>query len=236
MDCTDATKLLHGAPDDGDAVLRAHLEQCAPCRALKRDLQTMRAVMPEIDPDPLPVSFELDLRRELNAVAEERAQGTQREPRTASRWMGWAIAAAAAVLLAIGASWWIRRAAQPPGVTYHRVHLVVRTATPHPRALFDLQLPANVELVPEAGALLRHGNELRWRSALQPGINEIELPLVSRRTDTAAIRARLTVGGRSFTATVNLHPHATPAANRDESEPLKLAWVLPRAQRPEVRR
>jgi hypothetical protein len=146
------------------------------------------------------------------------------------------MALAASVLLVLsGVVIWralVPGSTQEP-VSYHRLHLAVSAAQAHEGALFDIELPGGVELVPEAGVALRSAGSLRWKSDLLPGRNEIDLPLVVRGAGVAGpIHARLTVEGRTFRSEVVLEGRGGRASLRapGQVKVVEVAWLLDEEQ------
>jgi hypothetical protein len=235
MRCAEVQKLLNEEPQPGSVQLpevEAHLEQCPDCRAIRQELVGLRAVLRTLQPPALPEGFDLELRRRL--VAESKQQ--QRDAsRRASRWSlsrrEKVMALAASVLLVLsGVVIWralVPGSTQEP-VSYHRLHLAVSAAQIHEGALFDIELPGGVELVPEAGVALRSAGTLRWKSDLLPGRNEIDLPLVVRGTGVPGpIHARLTVEGRTFRSEVDLEASGRASLRAPgEVKVVKVAWLL----------
>ena len=235
--CEDIQASLYGARLADEPLappVQAHVASCAACRACLDDLQAMASGLRNLELPELPGGFELALRRRLVSASSELAQQPQvLVPRQRRRLVPALIAAAATVLVVAGAlfAWQRLSARHEAEPAYHRLHLSIRTQQHHPQALLQVQLPPQVSIVPQANALADAAGGLRWTSALEPGTNEIDLPLLSqgRASDPGRIVARLTVGGRTTTTTVELgraaatwQPDRRPAGQ----EEIRLALVV----------
>jgi hypothetical protein len=154
--------------------------------------------------------------------------------RPSRRWRLPALAAAAILVVAAGAWLLLRSTGSDPVVSYHRLRLAARTARPCP-GVFEVRLPRGTRLVPEAGDALVRGGTLRWRSRLEAGISTFDLPLVTRADDDdaplPAVSARMTVEGRTYTATVRLvrgqhAQHAQHAQRARSASPVGAGQVM----------
>ena len=95
-----------------DAELAAHLASCDACREALADLRSLRRAASELEPRPLPPAAWHHLAARL--AAESRPEKTSHALRPRAGW-AW-IAAAAALLVAAGASLWI--VTRPPGPSW----------------------------------------------------------------------------------------------------------------------
>jgi hypothetical protein len=233
MSCADTQRELHEARPIGmvtTVAAREHLAGCRACQQVQQELFLLGGALRSQPAPDLPPGFALSLRRRL---AEEPALSAETPrsrsaPRSRRRWIYASCAAAAVLLLALGSVLLYQtRTGSSVGdraaLGYHRLHLSVSARQSHPEALFDVTLPEGVRLDPAAGAALGEGQVLRWRSALRPGLNEVDLPLVARQLP-ARVEARITVSGKSVSRAVVIAGPAPRAAAAES--PLQLALAL----------
>ncbi len=209
MRCQQVRRELHEAPRPEEPLspaIQAHLQTCSRCRETHLELVALRRGLHGLKAPELPAGFELALRQRLREAQRPRQAAARR------RWM-LPIALAASVLLAIGAGTALMLmridgtgGSVPASAQHYSLRLSIRTAKDHPEALFDLQLPRGVVLSSAATASLGGGALVQWRSRLQAGRNELELPLVVR--EPGAVRVAVQVGGRSLATTVHLTARA----------------------------
>jgi hypothetical protein len=211
MNCEEARRQILEQPDplaELEPEVQRHLEGCPGCRALRDDLGRVRGALGGVPLPGLPAGFELSLRRRLEQVAAQAQAGSREAPRPGQgrprRLRRVGLAAAAVLLVAVGVALWSRQQATlQPAPTHHRLGLAVEADRAFSGAIFDLTLPQGVRLPAEAGRGLLGGGGLRWRSSLLPGVNQVQLPLVSRGADRPLV-VRLTAGGRTVRARVSL--------------------------------
>jgi hypothetical protein len=226
--CAQVQQALLEAPRPGDplpAGLQAHLQECAGCQRLRSQLLLLDDVAREQAPE-LPDGFELALQRRLNESAAKR-DGAAAPARR--RWI--AFAAAAALLLSVGALWLATRQQHGDGEappTYHRLRLAVQALDDHAEVLFDVELPDGVSPLPGTGELVGRGRTLQWRSSLHRGLNELDLPLQARQArgqsgrGAPMVQVRLSAGTQRWSAAVPFESHASLAAPPE----VRLALVL----------
>jgi anti-sigma factor RsiW len=234
MTCAEVQKLLHDEPGHLPADATRHLQRCRSCQIVQQELLLVKDLLRQAPPPALPDGFELALRRRL--VQESRAMRP-----VARRWVQAAVAMAAALAVVVGAMlvWKLRQAptekAPTPTmmptvamVSYHRLHLSVQNRAALPEALFDVELPDGAALVGGLDNELGGGRVVRWRSDLLPGINAIDLPIVLRQAQPAAVkvRARLFAAGKTFVTQATLRPGALSRRDGAPLKPIKLAWVI----------
>ena len=185
-DLVDADR---AAPIDAD--LAAHLASCEACREALADLRSLRRAASELEPRPLPPAAWHHLAARL--AAESRPAGALHAPRPRVGWT-W-LAAAAALLVAAGASLWIVTRApapsrltegsstQPPGnasqgVLVETIENELELAAQHyEKAIAGLEQVANASdspLDPEVMATLRKNLEV-----IDGAINESRAALTS---------------------------------------------------------
>lgn len=227
MNCTDVKRLLHEEPQAGraDEAIRAHLVTCGACQQVHAELEALQQGLADQSVPSLPSGFEFALRsRLMNEAAKQevRQAATSRRFSRRSAWV--AMAAAAALLLASAAVLYV--ALEPASApSYHQLELSIRSQQIHEGARVEVQLPAGVELMPEAAAVLGAGKTLRWQSKLARGINSIALPLRKvAGASTAQLKVRLMVGAKSWARDVTLDAGAAAAAGGEHGA--RLAWVV----------
>lgn len=228
MNCTDVKRLLHEEPQAGrvDGSVRAHVASCGACQQVQKQLEVMQLALAEQPLPELPSGFEFELRGRLMAEAakQEVREVAATQQRRSRRFAVVAMVAAAAVLLVASAAiFWT--ALQPEGAAnYHRLQLSIKSLQVHPAAQMELELPAGVELMPDAAAVLGKGKTVRWRSKLARGVNSIALPLRTMAgVQKAKVTVRLKVGERSLARSVELQGGV---ARLDGQPGVKLAWVV----------
>lgn len=195
----------------------------------------MKGLLRETPPPALPNGFELALRRRL--VQESRSM----QPASKQRWVQRALAMAAALAVVLGGLlvWKLTQAPTQKGpaptvapaiamVSYHRLHVSVQNRAAVPEALFDVELPEGAALVGGLDNELGGGRVVRWRSDLLPGTNAIDLPIVLRQAQPAAVkvRARLFAAGKTFVTQATLRPGSLSRRDSAPLKSIKLAWVI----------
>lgn len=213
MKCAGVQEVLRCQPDPSDELpneVRRHLSECPTCTALREDLSVIVHGLRGLPPPEPPPGFMLNLRRELHRAAEGAAPGgfpAHPSPARRRRLIPLALAATLAGAIALGAGLWLHSGFDGVGhdgpVKYHVVHLSVAVVSAHPKALFEVILPRDIRVPHGAAESLTDGSTLRWRSSLQPGINEINIPLVGTRTG-GTVTARLRVGTVTVEASAEL--------------------------------
>ncbi|MBW2734162.1 MAG: hypothetical protein JRH20_17370 [Deltaproteobacteria bacterium] len=236
MNCTDVRRLLHEEPQAGrvDASIRAHLEVCSSCQQLQQELQVMQQAFAEQPLPQLPSGFEFALRGRLMTEASKHAvrEDVASRRRVSRRFAVVSIAAAAALLLVSAVIFSI--ALEPAGSpSYHRLQLSIKSLQMHPVVEIELNLPAGVELMPEAVAVfgkvgrvgeVGEGQTFRWRSKLARGVNRLALPLKTLAgVEKLQVKVRLKVGEKTLLRHVELE---SGLACVHGERGVRVAWVV----------
>jgi hypothetical protein len=236
MGCSEVQQHLLQAlhPEEaGSPALRQHLASCPPCQIFRSQLLLLDDLARQQAPE-LPEGFELSLRRRLNESARgdstmKPASDEAAAAALAKRGTGIRVAAAAAVLVlvfgvgALVASRWFKAGEEK--LTYHQLHLSIRAQKEYNEVFFNVTLPEGIRPLPNTVEALGQRN-LLWQSALRRGFNELDLPLVSSRTEGRVI-VRVSAGKEYWTGSVAINPtdKQTSDSRRDGQE-LRLALVL----------
>jgi len=201
LSCAEVERQLLEAlhPDQPEAALSRHLDQCSRCQKLRAQLLLLDGAVREQTPE-LPQGFELAVRRRLQQ-SEAAAAGRTGGRALPAGWRRLALAAAALVLCTTAALWVATRMQRDDALTYHRLRLAVHSSEEHPEVLFDVDLPEGVRPLSGTAELLGRGRTLHWRAPLHRGLNELDLPLSAARAD-GQVHVRLRAGARVWTSTV----------------------------------
>lgn len=241
MKCTDVQHVLVEDPEAAasqDAV-SAHLLTCEACRATQAQLGEIEGALRAQPVPALPRGFEPDLTRRLMEAVEDSAATAGDRKVSTGRWRSWIaqlfdrpaipVAVAVAALLAVGAALWLQsRSTSVPAPTYHRLELAVRTAVERQEALIDIDLPDGVQVAPELARAFGATRQLRLRSALRRGVNEIALPLLASETSGGPVQVRLQVGQTRLRREVALDPPSSASGPRTRTR-VQLALLVPLA-------
>jgi hypothetical protein len=215
--------------DPPEPELEQHIAGCQACQDFRAQLDLVDTLTREQAPE-LPAGFALSLRRKLKAHGgAEQPADVQPPPEEKTTRRTWSprVLAAAALLLGVAAAVWIAtRAGQDRGATtYHALRISVVAALAHQEVSLDLDLPDGISAPPALATALGDGSRLRWKSALAPGLNELELPLVATRPG-GVIRARLMVGDKVHEGTVILRAAGRRVRADQPGHAVLLAWDL----------
>lgn len=218
MRCEDIGQLLHGkrpasAAEHAEAV--AHLAVCADCRAAQAAIEALQS-----DRDlPIRVPSEGSLRRAVLRAVQLGERDTGRGSKRIF-WRGVSVGAAAA--LAAGllvAVLLFRPAAQAPSAAAApRVTLALNEAHNVSVALDSPEPLADAEIhVSLSGAVGLEGfdgqREIRWRTDLARGVNQLTLPLVALGASGGQVLVEVTHGEkrRAFLIDVRTADHSPQA-------------------------
>jgi len=192
MNCVELQKSLAEIEDGSNAAQQAHLKSCPECSALVRELNSIAsaAVSLRASEEPSPRvwnSIEIALRQEGLIRAPRPSRSLI--PSFGSRWgwTRWAVPAAAALLITIGA--YVRQHSQPVQLTRNSVQrsVAVTVADPQVAGLNDDDL---LQEVSEQAPALRAQYEDNLRRANQ-FIEDAKSDLAANPNDEEARRALL---------------------------------------------
>jgi hypothetical protein len=217
MRCEDVTEVLRGN-DQTDMLRRraalAHTEHCEDC------LAAAHAVNALIDERLTPVP---KLPERSFARAVERAQSAP--PTSANRrgfWLGTAVGGVLAASLALGVVLLApQRTTEPPARNpavvlaqdeLHEVSVSLNSPEALQSAEIRVVLTGGVELQGFAGQ-----RELRWRTDLDRGVNQLTLPLIGRDASRGQVTVEVQHGARVRTFVIDVEPAGAGATPLDET-------------------
>jgi hypothetical protein len=216
MKCEDVLSTLQGGGAGAEAARRAadeHLASCEDCRNAAHALAVLRA-----DRDLLiPPASDGAFARAIHAATSPRSRPSGR-PRRTVFWLG--AATGAAIAAGIAAAVMIMRPLVVPSDGAPAVTLAVNEArdvsvavrSPEPLAGAEIRVSLSGEIALQGFADQR---ELRWRTDLDPGVNQLTLPVVALGSSGGQVVVEVQHGTkrRSFVVDVHAVPRATTGAS-----------------------
>jgi hypothetical protein len=180
MKCERAVELLTRSVEEGAAEERRlaadHVANCGDCRDAATAVHALRIASLAPVPDPRPGAFE-----RVIAAATSRPDAGRRSSPTFWSGMGLGAALAAGVVIAILA---LAPATGPETVVTPRLSMALNESRDVSISLTAPEALADAEIhVVLSGAVGLDGyegqRELRWRTNLDPGVNQLTLPVIA---------------------------------------------------------
>lgn len=219
MNCDEAMSFLEsevapgGAAEKGKAL--DHIAACPACRDARYALAALAVERRRAIPGPRPDALQRAVRAAADAAV--RPPAPARRPARAGFWLGTAVGAAAAAALA--AVWVVVLEPGSPGAAVSATPSVslalnetrdVNIAVDAPVAMADAEI--HVVLTGAIGLAGFEGQkELRWRTDLAAGANQLTLPVVALGADGGQLLVEVQHGAKRRTFVVDVQARGAQA-------------------------